>query len=177
MIVGTLSIGGVDTHALFDYGATHSFVSQDKIGNGMFQMEWDLCFGIVNAVGGQAMHSLGLVKYIPVVIQGRSLPVDLVIIRLNNHKVILGMDGLVRYRATLDCHRGRVRFEGQTGPIAFQGIRPTLGSLVVSAIQAEWMLEKGCEAYLETISTTKVGKGVGLGEIPVVKEFEDAFQA
>ena len=48
--------------------------------------------------------------------------------------------------------------------------------MVVSAIQAEQMLEKGCEAYVATISTTEVGKGVDLGEIPVVKEFEDAFQ-
>ena len=86
------------------------------------------------------------------------------------------MDRLEKYRATLDCHRGRVRFEGETGPVAFQGIRPTSGSLVVSAIQAERMLEKGCEAHLATISTTEVGKGVDLGEIPVVKEFEDAFQ-
>ena len=43
-------------------------------------------------------------------------------------------------------------------------------------IQAEWMLEKGCEAYLATISTTEVGKGVDLGEILVVKEFKDVFQ-
>ena len=80
MIVGTLSIGGVDTYALFDSGATHSFVNPDMIGKGMFQKEWDGCFGIVNAAGGQVMHLLGLVKNIPVVIQGRSMPVDLVVV-------------------------------------------------------------------------------------------------
>ncbi|XP_048611712.1 uncharacterized protein LOC125585996 [Brassica napus] len=106
MIVGNLSIGGVDTHALFDYGATHSFVSPDMIGKGMFQKERDRCFGIVNAAGGQVMHSLGLVKNILVVIQGRSMPVDLVIVRLKSHGVILDMDWLGKYRATLYCHRG-----------------------------------------------------------------------
>ena len=80
IIVGTLSIGSVDTHALFDSGATHSFVSPNMIGMGMFQKERDRCFGIVNAAGGQVMHLLGLVKNIPVVIQGRSMPVDLVVV-------------------------------------------------------------------------------------------------
>ena len=106
MIVGNLRIGGVDTHALFDSGATHSFVSPDMIGKGMFQKERDRCFGIVNAAGGQVMHSLELVKNIPVVIQGRSMLVDLVIVRLKSHEVILDMDWLGKYRATLDCHRG-----------------------------------------------------------------------
>ena len=66
------------------------------------------------------------------------MPVDLVVVRLKNHEVILGMDWLGKYRATLDCHRERVQFESWCEfPIRFQGIRPISGCLVVSAIHVE----------------------------------------
>ena len=49
-----------------------------------------------------------LVKDIPVMIQVRVMHVDLVVVRLKNHEVILGMDWLGKNQATLDCHQGRV---------------------------------------------------------------------
>ena len=151
----------METHVLFDTGATHSFVSPGLIGKGLFQIGTrdDPC--IVYAAGGQAMHSLGLVRDVPVMIQDRVMPVDLVVVPLKNHEVILGMDWLGKNRATLDCHRGRVQFQSGCGPpIRFQGIKPASSCLVVSAVQAERMLEKGCEAYLATITTKEVVGGV-----------------
>ena len=63
---------------------------------------------IMNASGGQVRPSLVLVKDIPVMIQVRVMHVDLVVVRLKNHEVILGMDWLGKNQATLDCHQGRV---------------------------------------------------------------------
>ena len=124
------------------------------------------------------MHSLGLVKDIPVMIQDRVMHVDLVVVPLKNHEVILGKNWLGKNRATLDCHRGRVQFESGFGPpIRFQGIKLTSGCLVVSAIQVEQMLEKGCEAYLATITTKEVVWGGDPHGIPLVNEFEDVFRA
>ena len=77
------------------------------------ETEDDPC--IVNAAGGQVMHSLGRVKDIPIVIQDRVMPMDLVVVCLKNHEVILGMDWLGKNRATLDCHRGRVQFKSGCG--------------------------------------------------------------
>ncbi|KAF8050509.1 hypothetical protein N665_1950s0001 [Sinapis alba] len=48
-ITGTLSIGGVETHALFDTGSTHSFVSPGMLRKGLFQMGTGDCPGVVNA--------------------------------------------------------------------------------------------------------------------------------
>ena len=63
-----LMIGGVETHALFDTGATHNLLSPGMIEKGLFQMgTWD-CLVIVNAAVGQVMDSLGLVRDIPVLI-------------------------------------------------------------------------------------------------------------
>lgn len=175
--VGTIVIGGVATHTLFDSGATHSFVSPEMIGKGGFRREPGKVIGIVNAAGGQVMHSLGMVRNIAVTIGGIVMPADLVIVQLKHHQVILGMDWLGKYKASLECHRGKVRFERAGQKLEFQGIRPMSGSLVVSAIQAGRMLERGCEAYLATISTTEVGKDMELNDIPVAREFEDVFAA
>ena len=124
------------------------------------------------------MHSLGLVRDIPVKIQDRVMHVDLVVVPLKNHEVILGMNWLGKNRATLDCHRGMVQFESGCGPpIRFKGIKPTSGCLVVSAIQVERILEKGCEAYLATITTKEVVGGGNPDGIPLVSEFEDVFRA
>ena len=108
----------------------------------------------------------------------RPMPVDLIVVPLKNHEVILGMDWLGKYRATLDCHRGRVQFENEFGPpIKFQGIKPTSCCLVVSAIQVERMLGNGCEAFLATIYTDEVVGGGDPNGIPLVREFQDVFGA
>ena len=121
--VGTLSIGGVERHVLFDTGATHSFVSPDMVEKGMFWYGTWNSFDIVIAAGGQMMNQLGLVKNIPVMILDRPMPVDLIVVPLKNHEVILGMDWLGKYRPTLDCHWGRVQFENEFGPlIKFKGL-------------------------------------------------------
>ena len=146
------------------------------LGKGLFQMGTGDCPGVVNAAGGQVMSSLGVIQDVPVVIQDRVMPVDLVVVHLKNHEVILGMDWLGKNRATLDCHRGRVLFESGCGsPIRFQGIRPASGCLVVSAIHVDRMLRKGCEAYLATIATKEVVGGGDPEGIPLVREFHDVF--
>ncbi|WZZ88744.1 hypothetical protein YC2023_117323 [Brassica napus] len=132
----------------------------------------------VSAAGGQVMNSLGLVKDIPVVILDRPMPIDLIVVPLKHREVILGMDWLGKYRATLDCHRGRVQLENECGPpIKYQGIKPTSCSLVVSAVQVEQMLGNGCEAFLATIYTDEVVGACDPEGIPLVREFQDVFGA
>ena len=48
--------------------------------------------------------------------------VDLIIIPLEKRELILGMDWLGKYKAMLDCHRGKVQFEREGGKLEFQGI-------------------------------------------------------
>ena len=85
------------------------------------------------------------------------------------------MDWLGKYWASLDCHKGCVRFQSGVHPIKFQGPRPALGKLVVSAICVERMLDKGCEAILATITTMEHDKSVDLYGIPLVSKFKDLF--
>ncbi|KAL1222304.1 RNA-directed DNA polymerase-like protein [Cardamine amara subsp. amara] len=67
---------------------------------------------------------------------------DLIICSVELYDVILGMVWLGKFRAHLDCHRGRVEFDGGKGRLVYRGVRPTSGSLVISVMQAERMIEE-----------------------------------
>ena len=104
------------------------------------------------------------------------MPADLIVCSVELYDIILGMDWLGKFMAHLDCHRGRVVFERASGRLVYQGVRPVSGSIVVSAVQAEHLIEQGCEAYLATISIPgEVGK-LAVQDIEVVWEFEDVFR-
>ena len=71
-------IGGVKTHVLSDAEATHRFCESGTGRKESVLSEfWDDS-RLVRAAGGQIMHSLGLMKNIPVMIHERNLPVDLI---------------------------------------------------------------------------------------------------
>lgn len=104
-------MGGVAAHVLFDSGASHCFVSPDLIGSGEFQKELEGEVGMVQAAGGQIMFTSGHVRNISVMIGHVNMPADLVVCPVKFYDVILGMDWLEKYKAHLDCYRGRVVFE------------------------------------------------------------------
>ena len=92
--------------------------------------------------------------------------------------MILGMDWLGKYRATLDCHRGRVQLETGLRPIQYQCLCPAQEKVVVSAVRAIRMLEQGCQSFLATITTTEPDSSVclkDLSEDSLVSEFPDVF--
>jgi len=105
------------------------------------------------------------------------MPADLIIRPVELYDVILGMDWLDHYRVHLDSHRGRVSFERPEGRLVYQGVRRTSRSLVISAVQEEKMIEKGCEAYLVMISMPESVGQVAVSDIRVVQEFEDVFRS
>ena len=59
-------------------------------------------------------------------------------------------------------------FKRDQGRLVFQGVRATSGCLMISAIQAEQMIEVGCEAYLVTIVMAGGEAKHAVGEIRVV---------
>ena len=172
-------IGGVKTHVLSDAGLHIGFVSPGLVGKGLFYLDAGDNFGIVRAASGQAMNSLGLMSNIPVQIQGKVFPVNLVCVHLKNQEVIFGMDWLGKYRATLDFHKGRVQLENGLHPVEYQGLCQAQEKVVVSAVRAIWILEQGCQSFLATITTTEPDSSGFLldpCEDSLVSEFQDVFQ-
>ncbi|CAA7036472.1 unnamed protein product [Microthlaspi erraticum] len=175
--VMTLLVGGFESHVLFDSGASNCFITPERAEKSGIRSSAGESAGMVKVAGGGFLSTLGRARGVEIEIAGQSMPADLVISPVELYDVILGMDWLSHYRVHLDCYRGRVVFERDAGRLVYQGVRPTSGSIVISAIQAEQLLERGCEAYLATISMSESGAGVVMGDIEVVQDFEDVFQS
>ncbi|CAA7059450.1 unnamed protein product [Microthlaspi erraticum] len=175
--IGLVPVGGFESHVLFDSGASNCFITPERAEKSGIRSSAGESAGMVKVAGGGFLSTLGRARGVEIEIAGQSMPADLVISPVELYDVILGMDWLSHYRVHLDCYRGRVVFERDAGRLVYQGVRPTSGSIVISAIQAEQLLERGCEAYLATISMSESGAGVVMGDIEVVQDFEDVFQS
>ncbi|GAB2281581.1 hypothetical protein Dimus_039480 [Dionaea muscipula] len=106
---------------------------------------------------------------------GRVMLADLVALDVSGFDVILGMDWLARHSVTLDCRGKRVIFELPDGTeLILEGERKTLPSCVVSSLQAQRMLRKGCAGFLAYVVETQKEEQ-RLEDLPVVCEFPDVF--
>ncbi|XP_010463195.1 PREDICTED: uncharacterized protein LOC104743856 [Camelina sativa] len=141
--VGTLLVGGFPSHVLFDSGATHYFVTPECAERSNIYGDPRERFRIVKVTGGKIIHVYGRARDVDIQVAGELMLADLVISPVELYDVILGMDWLHHYRLHLDCHRGRVVFERPGAKSWFyEGVRPTSGSLVISAVQAKKMIRK-----------------------------------
>ena len=85
--------------------------------------------------------------------------------------VILGMDWLSTFYASIECFGKKVVFRIPGEPeFFFEGDRVVKPPLLVSAMQARRFLRKGCEGFLVCAL-----KGDKVEDIPVVEEFPDVF--
>ena len=124
---------------------------------------------------GDPLFSDRVVRDSKVLIEGQEFLADLVALDMRDFDVVLDMDWLSRYRATLDCYRKEVKLHRQGKfEVKFRGIRRELSSNMISAMAAQRILRKGCQGYLAYVVDT--GKeGTMVDEIPVVREFQDVF--
>ena len=60
---------------------------------------------------GDALLSSYWLRHVLVEIAGRELSADLVVLNLVDYDVILGMDFLGKYNATIDCRKKKVVFQ------------------------------------------------------------------
>ena len=97
-------------HVLFDTGASHSFVSHafaSKINVSPDKLE-SLLF--VSTAGGETLLGEAIYRACAVEIANRKLSVDLIGLDTGDFDVILGMNWLAAYHATIDCFNKKVVF-------------------------------------------------------------------
>ena len=149
MVTGQISIATYDAIALFDSGATHSFVSMEfaqKLGRGVDSLEQPFKTSLPSR---EILWSNFWMRNASVVICGRELFVDLIAIKLQDFDVILGMDFLGRYNAKIDCRKRCVTFSpyGEE-EFNFYGQSRSSTTILVSAMRAWKMIANGCQGYL-----------------------------
>ena len=100
---------------------------------------------------------------------GHELVADLILLDVGEFDVILGMEWLSEWHATLDCFAKRVCFRppGQT-EFCYQGERDSVVRSYVSAVRAERMIRQGCEAYLVFVLTEPEGSETRIEDVPII---------
>ncbi|KAA3490754.1 DNA/RNA polymerases superfamily protein [Gossypium australe] len=115
-----------------------------------------------------------LYRGVPLELQGVVFVADLMELPFGEFDLILGMDWLVKYQANLDCAAKRMVLKTAEGDeVVMIGDRRNYLSNVVSALKAERMVKKGCEAYLVRICALEAKESVV--EVRTVGEFADVF--
>ena len=90
----------------------------------------------------------------------RELYVDLIILNMYDYDVILGIDFLSKYNATIDCRHRRVVFRPTDyDEFSYVGEGGRSQKVIISSMKARKMLISGCQGYLATVvDTTHVEK-------------------
>ena len=108
-------------------------------------------------------------------IKGTTLLVDLVLLKMPDFDVILGMDWLSFQHAWVDCFKKRVIFCRPDQPeMCFEGEQKVKPQQIVSSIQAKRILRRDVVGYLAYVIDTEASE-VKLEDILVVREFPDVF--
>jgi len=123
---------------------------------------------------GKSLETLSGYKNKKIQIGETEFLVDLILLEFRDFDIILGMDFLTKYDATLDCKAKVVRLKNGNSIIKFRGQGGTSEKKWISALQADKMLRKGAYGYLAHIQEN-IEVSVELKDVIVVKEFGDVF--
>ena len=103
VVSGTFVVNTLPTKVLFDTGGMHSFVNPTTIARMACVLEeLDVQLCVTTPTG--SMYQVDLMAPNCIVpIQNRLFFDDLILLGVYGYDVILGMDWLTKYRATIDC--------------------------------------------------------------------------
>ncbi|XP_062113049.1 uncharacterized protein LOC133824194 [Humulus lupulus] len=176
VVTGQIPMANITCKVLFDYGASHSFISSRTV-NVVNAPSEIFNVGFVTMLpSGEIVISKNWVKAVPLWIGGRELYVDLILLDLYDFDVILGMDFLSKYGASIDCKRKKVVFALEGGdPFELEGISKKPRTPIISAMKSRERLQHGCLGYLVNMVNETEETERRPEETRVVAEFLDVF--
>ena len=169
MIV-TTPILGFEALALFDLGATHSFVSIMFVRLSRFVVRTLESGLAITTPIGKTVVCKRVVCKCPVSICGRVLPVNFVVLPMFSYDVILIMDWLARHSAIIDFAQKRVTLKpwGEV-KVTYIGSRVMSLPLMILAILAWTLIIREGQAFLAFV-IAPVKQEKDLQDIPVVHQ-------
>ncbi|XP_048140712.1 uncharacterized protein LOC125316430 [Rhodamnia argentea] len=174
-VTGTVLLHNQAAYALFDLGATHSFVAEQLVK--LVDLETkslDTTYRISTPLQDSVVVAVGCPGCKPVV-SGREDRIDLIMLEMYDFDLIVGIDWLKKQRAIVDCHRKVIQFNPQdSASFEFVGNRGGTSTTMISSLEATRLLEDGCYGYLASVVDTSIEEPK-LEDIPIVQEFPDVF--
>jgi hypothetical protein len=175
IVVCMLPLFSTPARVLFYPGSTHSFISCGFVRNidrSPEPLEYEL--SVSTPLVDTLMSNLVL-KSCMFCIEGRELSADLVLLGMHDFDVILGMNWLAAYHASVDCFEKEVVFRplGEL-EFRFKGSRLPFLPHMISSLRANRLLKKGCQGFLASVVDLQK-KELEIKDIPIVREFPDVF--
>ena len=152
VVTGTISVCYCDARVLFDPGVMHSFVTSmfaSKVACQHSRMLYPLY--VATPLSDELETDVFLPSY-PVLMEERELLADLVLLDVISFDMILGMNWLAQYYASVDCRAKEVIFRiPGDDEFRFRGDKSSMPRNLISAITARKMLRRGCQGYLAVV--------------------------
>ena len=177
VVTGNILICDKLAHVLFDPGATHSFISCSFVERAKVPKSLMHVALSVSTPLRAICVATEICRHCPIVIEGRRFWADLVVLDMKDLDVILGMDWLAEWDATVHCRTKQVVLQAPEAlQIVFTGTPKGRVPRLVSALKAMSQIRKGCTAFLASVVDAEP-ETRQLEDIPVVSEFPDVFPA
>ena len=144
---GIISVFSEPARVLFDLGASRSFISTSFALHANRELTPLKNKLVVTTALGERILRTSMYKGCEVLVEGVVLKANLIPLKMLDFYVILGMDWLSNYRASINYFTKKIQFKKPRYPkLEFIGDRRILSTCVIFALKAKRLLLKGCES-------------------------------
>ncbi|KAA3488172.1 reverse transcriptase [Gossypium australe] len=175
VISGIFYLFDVTVYALINPRSTHSYICTTLVTDKDLSIEsTEFDVQVINQLGQSMIVNLICCKC-PLKIQGYEFLADLLLLPFREFNIILGMDWLTLHDVVANCRLKWIDLRCQTGEmISVESDRSNSVTRFISAITAQKLIRKGCEAFFAYILDTQDLESK-LDQVPIVKEFTNVF--
>ncbi|XP_070026361.1 uncharacterized protein [Nicotiana sylvestris] len=175
VIIGIVSVCHIDASGLFDPGSAYSYVSSYFVPYLGVSRNYLSSPIYVSTLVGDSIIVNRVYQLCLVVLSGFETRANLLLLSMVNFDIILGMDWLSPYYVILDFHTKTVMLTMPGLPwLEWRGTLDYITSRVISFLKAQWIVEKGCDAYLAYVRDVSVDT-LTIESVLIVRHYPDVF--